>query len=162
MGKQASIRRPKKRSTAQQSQSRFLRKGNKENVPPTPAPKKPVQQPRDYKRDFQNLQRKHRHTLSYKTKLQLALDNYKTKYTDTKKAADLAKRRESELQRREAALQGALDKALSKSVKETGLSKDAIVALRTKNKALQQRVKDLRGFWPNQLRAPNQSLLSAK
>jgi hypothetical protein len=149
MGKKATIKYSKKRSPAQQAQSKSMRTGNKENVLPllpTPVTAKTPRKARDYKKEYQNLQRKHRHGVDHRKRLQLALDSYKARDGDNVLAADLAKHREAELQRREAAMQGAIDKVLSKGAKEAGKSTEVVAALRKKNKALQQRVQRAAGI----------------
>jgi hypothetical protein len=149
MAKKASIKRPKKRSPAQKAQSKSLRKGNKENVPviPVAPPKAKTQrEPRDYKHEYQSLKRKHAHLVSHRERLQAALNSCKTRDSDSKAAADLARCREAESRHREAALRGAIDKALSKSVKDASKSKEVTAALRKKNKALQQKVQRAAGI----------------
>jgi flagellar biosynthesis GTPase FlhF len=139
--KKRSTRHPKKRSAAQKAVSKSLCKADKENIPPaisspvnTP---KPPRKPRDYKAEYQNLQRKYRHAVSYKKKLQAVLDTQKSKAVHSQKAENLVLQRTAQSKHREAQLKLAVEKAHS----DGQLSKDTIVMLRKKNKALQQRLR---------------------
>ncbi|KAJ7229548.1 hypothetical protein B0H12DRAFT_1077403 [Mycena haematopus] len=151
MGRQASIRHPKKRSPAQNAQSKALGKGNngnKENISPKSAAQsqaKAPKKPRDYKSDYQNLQRKTRRLISHRERLQTALDSSKTREKDSKSATEAARLAAAQFRHREAALQGALAEALSKSTKEASKSQEVAAALRKKNKALQQKVQRAAG-----------------
>ncbi|KAK6984691.1 hypothetical protein R3P38DRAFT_2806306 [Favolaschia claudopus] len=93
--KKASKRRPKKRSAAQKAVSSSLNKGNKENlagpIPSSSGASKPGRKPKDYKKEYQNLQRKLRHSETYKKKLKAALDMYKTRAEVSEKAAEAAR-----------------------------------------------------------------------
>ncbi|KAJ7321677.1 hypothetical protein DFH08DRAFT_818539 [Mycena albidolilacea] len=112
MGKKVSIKYSKKGSPAQQAQSKAMHTGNKENVQPlllTLVTAKTPRKARDYKKDYQNLQQKHWH---------LVLDSYKSRVSDNVLAMDLAKHREAESQCRRAAMQGVINKVLSKGAKE--------------------------------------------
>jgi hypothetical protein len=129
---------PKRRSAAQKLNSARNTFGNKENTVPDgmsiPGPTKAARQPKDYKHEFQNSQRKLRHARDYQKKLHAALDALKSKDASSVKAVALAKHQQVELQAR-------LDKLLSERVQTVGKAKGTLKALRAKVKSLQQRVK---------------------
>ncbi|KAJ7845342.1 hypothetical protein B0H13DRAFT_2363702 [Mycena leptocephala] len=151
-------RKPKKRSAAQKLSSARNTFGNKENIVPDsttiPALTKAARQPKDYKREFQNSQRKLRHARDYQKKLHAALDAFKSKDASSVKAAALAKHREVELQ-------ATLDKVLSERVQTAGKAKGTLKVLRAKVKSLQQRVKRAAGTLSRSIaRAKTGGLLS--
>ncbi|KAJ7369172.1 hypothetical protein DFH08DRAFT_796965 [Mycena albidolilacea] len=94
-----------------------------------------LRQPKDYKHEFQNSQRKLRHARDYQKKLHAALDALDT---SSVKAVALAKHQEVELQAR-------LNKVLSERVQTVGKAKGTLKALCAKVKSLQQRVKRAAG-----------------
>ncbi|KAJ6609720.1 hypothetical protein B0H10DRAFT_1954358 [Mycena sp. CBHHK59/15] len=120
-------RKAKKYPATQKASSSRNLLGTKENIPPN-----------DYKHEYQKSQRKLRHAKDYQKKLQDALKQLKSRDRDSKKAADLAKHRNTDLQ-------AAIDRLLSESNRRAGESKETLKALRKKNKALQQRVKRAAG-----------------
>ncbi|KAF8202587.1 hypothetical protein K438DRAFT_1757917 [Mycena galopus ATCC 62051] len=131
-------RKPKKRSAAQKLNSARNTFGNKENTAPDstsiPAPTKAAREAKDYKREFQNSQRKLRHARDHQKKLRAAL---------------------------EVELQATLAKVLSERVQTAGKAKGTLKVLRGKVKALQQRVKWAAGTLSRSIaRAKSGSLLS--
>ncbi|KAF7326545.1 hypothetical protein MVEN_02607600 [Mycena venus] len=75
--------------------------GNKENIaPPFSAPKpppKPVAKPKDWKHEYQKLQRKYRHSKTRQTKLEVELSSFKLTDAASKRTVDNSAKRVTEL-----------------------------------------------------------------
>ncbi|KAK7020906.1 hypothetical protein R3P38DRAFT_2781533 [Favolaschia claudopus] len=113
---------------AQQAVSQALNKGNKENItapaPSSSSTSKSARKLKDYKKEYQNLQRKLRHATTYKNKLKAALDVYKTRAEDSEKAVEAARQ---EAKCREESLQLAVAKALASGEQKAADLKELVV-----------------------------------
>ncbi|KAJ7910770.1 hypothetical protein B0H13DRAFT_1876365 [Mycena leptocephala] len=88
----------KKKSTAAQKVAKLRNiPSNKENIAPSAStalpPQKPVAPPKDWKHEFQKLQRRHRYTKTRQKKLEAELAAFKLTDAATKHRADLARQR---------------------------------------------------------------------
>ncbi|KAJ7888777.1 hypothetical protein B0H13DRAFT_2341836 [Mycena leptocephala] len=117
---------------------------NKENVAPSAStalpPQKPVAPPKDWKHEFQKLQRRHRHTKTRQKKLEAELAAFKSTDAATKHTADLAAQRVKELS-------AIIERFVIEGHKSKAASKETIDGLRKQIKALKQRIRrSIRSF----------------
>ncbi|KAF7351568.1 hypothetical protein MSAN_01589300 [Mycena sanguinolenta] len=117
----------------------------KENLDPTKSaaasssapvlvPPKPVVPPKDWKHEYEKLQRKYRHSKSRQKKLEAELSSFKLADADIRRTADRSSLRVKELST-------LLEKLVAENQKKSSASKDTIEILRRQIKALKQRVR---------------------
>lgn len=121
----------------------LVRKGraDKENIRPTPPPPpKPVVPPKDWRHEYQKLQRKYWHSKSRLKKLEAELANFKLTDAATKRPAELSSKRVAELST-------LIEKLVVEGRKKSAASNSTVDTLRKEVKALKQRVRrSIRGL----------------
>ncbi|KAJ6614270.1 hypothetical protein B0H10DRAFT_2221433 [Mycena sp. CBHHK59/15] len=110
---------------------------NKENItPPCSAPKpppKPIAKSKDWKHEYQKLQRKYRHSKMRQNKLEAELSSFKLTDTTSRRMADSSAKHVTEL--------GAIiTKLVAEQHEKSATSKDTTETLRKQIKALKQHV----------------------
>ncbi|KAJ6529037.1 hypothetical protein DFH09DRAFT_934946, partial [Mycena vulgaris] len=131
-------RKSKKRSPAQNFASLKHLSDAKENIapvtPPSPAPQKAPPAVKDFKHEYQKLQRKFRHSKAREKKLQEDLSTLKLVDAGTKRTAHLASQRIKELT-------SVIERFVVEGRKKSADSKGTVESLRKQIKALKQRIR---------------------